>query len=237
MRFAREITWFATLALICRASAADPARPPAPPAPPTQFEHDMLLRFHMHENYDLARATERLLLRGKLDEAKALAAGIASAPDEPGDPRWATHALRVREAAAQFARAVSIPDACRRDAALATACAGCHVELGVAPEFATHPAPPPDKPTVDARMLRHQWAAARLWEGIIGGAREPWSAGLEVLAAAPLPDDQIARRQDLAQKLQRLADQARRGKAGPDEHTYGEILATCAACHVAVARP
>ncbi len=221
------------VAVLCRPSTADAPKPP----PATTFEHDMLVRFHMHENYDLARATERMLLRGKLEEAKSLAAGIATAPDESGDPRWAAHGLRVRDAAAQLSRATTIGEATRRDAALATACAGCHVELGVSPEFATHSTAPKDVATVDARMLRHQWAAARLWEGIIGAAEEPWRAGLDVLAVAPLGEDQIGPRRDLAKQLQRLAIDARRKKGGADERTYGEILGTCAACHIAVGRP
>ena len=114
---------------------------------------------------------------------------------------------------------------------------GCHQELGVSPSFATHATAPKDLATVPARMLRHQWAAARLWEGIIGASEESWRGGLDVLAAAPLGEDQIGPRRDLAKKLQQLAIEARRKKGGPDERTYGDILGTCAACHVAVGRP
>jgi hypothetical protein len=86
-------------------------------------------------------------------------------------------------------------------------------------------------------MLRHRWAADRLWEGIIGGNDEPWRAGLDVLAAPPLEWAKFAPgRTEHANKLRRLAENARRNKAADlagRATAYGEMLATCAACHTA----
>jgi hypothetical protein len=85
-------------------------------------------------------------------------------------------------------------------------------------------------------MARHQWAADRLWEGMVGAADESWQAGLDVLARAPLPSpspsaDQVV----LATRLQRLAEHARATlpTEGLDQRaaTYGEILVVCAGCH------
>jgi cytochrome c553 len=199
-----------------------------------------MIRFHMHENFDLLRAIERLLIRGKLDDATRFAAAIAEAPDEPGLGTWAAHAAVVRERAAALARATAVDEACRREAKLAAACAGCHVDAGASPEFRSPPPEPPDQPSIEARMLRHRWAADRLWEGIVGGADEPWRAGLDVLAATPLDWKEIApSRAPFGRELQRLADQARRrkpGDASSDHATaYGEILTTCAGCHAAAA--
>jgi cytochrome c553 len=226
----RNVSLFVVLALGCRASVAEP--------PPEQrFEHDMLVRFHMHQNFDLLRAIERLLIRGKLEEARGLADAIAMVPDEPAHGPWAAQAVVVRDRAAVLARAASIPEACAREASVAEACATCHQDLGVSPEFRDHPPAPPDKPTLAARMLRHRWAADRLWEGLVGAADEPWQAGLDIIAASPLDASQLgAERLALARQLQRQADQARRSKsARPSERAvaYGELLATCAACHTA----
>jgi len=158
-------------------------------------------------------------------------------PDAPAHGPWATHSALVRDRAAALARATTVAEACAREAKLAAACAACHVEVGVAPEFKTHPAPPPDEPTVEARMLRHRWAADRMWEGIIGGVDDPWRAGLDVLAVRSLDWTAIAPgRVEHAKRLQRLAVNARvnrmlglEGRAT----AYGEMLATCAACHTA----
>ena len=223
----------------CRGASADdkPLLPP-PQKPDQRFEHDMMVRFHMHENFDLLRAIEKLLVHGKLDEARTLAKSVAYAPDEPGLEPFARRAATVRERAAAVANAPSLDEALRREAKLAQACAECHADAGVLPEFREPPRVPPDKPTIEARMTRHLWATDRLWEGVVGDSNEAWRAGLDVLAATPLPwstadSDRVA----LARQLQRLADQARQTQGADrlDERArlYGEILVTCAACHTA----
>ncbi len=221
--------WLLVALAACGTARADDPR--------ERFEKDMMVRFHMHENLGLLRAVEMLVIHGRLEEAKALANAIAEAPDEPGLGALAKHAVRVRELAAALARAPSIDEAARREARLGVACAGCHLEAGVMVAPKT-PAAPPDGPTVEARMARHLWATDRLWEGVIGGADEPWLQGLDVLASAPLPfSSQTDDRRRLSQRLQRLADGARKRIASDrlDERgrTYGEMLGVCATCHTA----
>jgi hypothetical protein len=65
--------------------AADTTK--AEPPPSVRFERDMMARFHMHQNFDLVRAIERLLIRGKLDEARVFATAISTAPDDPEQAR------------------------------------------------------------------------------------------------------------------------------------------------------
>ena len=217
------------LVAACQSATADTPKPAEPP-PAKRFEHDMMMRFHMHQNFDLLRAIERLLIRGKLDEAKRFAEAIAMAPDEPAHGPWATYTATVRERAAAVARASKIDDALRKETQLAAACGDCHRDNGGSAMFEKPPAVPPDRPTLDARMLRHRWAADRLWEAVVGDSEEAWKEGLDVLAATPLdlgPD-----RAPLARELQRLAKTARRAKrVGSPAATYGEILVTCATCH------
>jgi len=221
------------------ALGCQPARarqdPPPEPGPEARFERDMLVRFHMHQSFDLVRAIEKLLVRGNLEDARAFARAIAEAPEEPGLGPWARQAALVRERAGALAGATTLEDACRGEARLAAACASCHVDAGVQPDFRSIQ-PPPDRPTVDARMARHQWATGRLWEGLIGvgGADAAWRDGLDVLASTPLPAPQLARA-DLARRLQQLADGARQRSRtdtlADRARTYGELLATCAGCH------
>lgn len=211
--------------------AKDAPRPS--PGPSERFERDMMVRFHMHQSFDLARAIEKLVVRGNLEDARAFARAIAEAPDEPGLGPWAKQAALVRERAGELANAASVEDACRREARLAEACAGCHLDAGVAPE-PRPPRPPPDQPTLDARMARHRWATGRMWEGLVGGEVDAWREGLDVLAVTPLPAAQAARG-DLARRLQQLAGDARQ-RARTDTladraRAYGEMLVTCAGCH------
>lgn len=210
-------------------------RPPSSTRPPSErFERDMMVRFHMHQNFDLLRAIERLLIRGKLEDAQRFATAIAEVPGAPAHGPWATNVVLVLDRAGAFARAKTIEEAFAREAELAAACGGCHVDTSVVPQFRAHPSAPADLSTTEARMARHRWAADRLWEGIVGAADEPWKAGLEVLAAAPLEwsgKERIA----LARALQRQANAARK-RTGVDSldsraAAYGQMLSTCAACH------
>ena len=194
-----------------------------------------MVRFHMHENLDLVRAIEKLLIRGKLDEATALARAIAAAPDEPNLGPWTEHATRVRDLAAALGRAPNTDEALRRETRLAAACAGCHLDTGVAPMLSATSAPPPDKPAIESRMARHQWATDRLWEAMIGGSDDPWKQGLDVLAATPLPFGAPSDpRAKLARRLQQLADTERKRKTtdlADRGRAYGELLIVCATCH------
>lgn len=220
------------IAVLAACNVASAQQVPPEQRPPPRFEHDRMVRFHMHENFDLLRAIEKLLIRGKLDEAQRLAAAIARAPDEPGISPWATQMVRVRERASALATAPSVDEALRAEARLAEACAGCHTDAGVAPEFRSQAPAPPDRATVEARMARHLWATDRLWEGVIGGADESWRTGLDVLAATPLPFPRAdPKRAALGTQLQKLAQDARTSEPSDRPRIYGEILVTCAACH------
>ncbi|HEU4731886.1 MAG TPA: hypothetical protein VFT22_28520, partial [Kofleriaceae bacterium] len=141
-----------------------PSEPPLPPS--KQFEHDMMVRYHMHGHLDLVRAIDRLLLRGNLEDTRALARSIAESPAAPELTAWQAEINVVRQRAAALAAAPSIDEACRREAQLAAACASCHVETRIQPEFDVTPPVPPDLDTIQARMARHRWAADRMWEGL-----------------------------------------------------------------------
>jgi hypothetical protein len=234
----------------CRATAdAKPGAPGPAPAPtiterelpPSQrFERDMTLRFHMLSSFDTARAIERLLLRGNLDDARYFAGGLASEPDVPGLGQWAKQIELVRERAAAIATAPAIEEACRRMARLVEACAGCHADAGAQAEFRPPHGAPPDLQTVAARMARHRWAADRIREGMLGDADDAWRAGFEVLAAAPISWPQPrAGLDELARRLQQLASQAlhvAHSDRAARARLYGETLIACAACHAQPAR-
>lgn len=235
--------WLVLLAL-GGAAVAQPKGKPVPPPPPS-FEEGMMLRFHMHENFGLLHAIERDLLVNRLDAARDLASAIAQTPDEPGSAPFAKAVAQVRERAAAVAAAKTVEAALRAEATLAAACASCHVDTNARPEFAKWPPLPPDQPgqgqaAITARMMRHLWAADRLWEGMLGDADESWKAGLDVLASAPLPAVDLGKaRAPFATALQRNAKAARARTLDLPTRAqiYGELLVTCAGCHAAPAKP
>ena len=87
-------------------------------------------------------------------------------------------------------------------------------------------------------MLGHQWAAAQMWQGLIGPSDERWRAGAHALTQAPLhivaaavtPNseldiDDIARVRLYARRAEAAGSQDARGDI------FGALLATCAHCH------
>lgn len=215
---------------------APPTTPPATDRVDAEPATDLAMRFHMYRSFDLLRAIERLLVRGNLDDAQALATSIAESPAPGSLEPWGRQTNEVRLRAGELARAPGIDEACRRAARLAAACASCHLDTGAAPLFSTPPAAPPDRNDVASRMARHRWAADRLWEGMLGDADVPWRDGIAVLADTPLPFAALdADRGGLAKRLQLLADRAKERQSidtvEERAQVYGELLVTCAACH------
>ena len=209
--------------------------------PSRRFEHDMMVRFHMRENFGLLRGIEKLLVWGKLHDAQLLARAMADAPDEPGLGAFAVDAEAVRTRAAELATSATIDGALRAEAKLAGACAACHASAGALPDLGEPPRPPRDDGSVTSRMARHLWATDRLWEGAIASSDQAWRAGLDVLAATPLPTSELGKqRAPFGRELQRLADGARRRSrtdtAADRIGAYGDILVTCASCHAAAPR-
>lgn len=222
-------------AAACTPASADRDEPrPQPPERP-HFDTPAMVALHMRGRFDELRTIERSLVHGKLDEARTHARALAIVPDEVGTASWSAKAIWVRKLAEDLATSTDVDTALRVATRIAGACVDCHVATGATLHF-TYPPAPADLDTLPARMARHQWATDRMWEGMISGGDEPWTAGLRVLAATPLPfsvveGDRVA----LAQQLQRFATTAlgTRTVDTLDDRTrmYGEMLVTCAACH------
>jgi len=231
---ARLVTLLAFVAAGCSALALADAPAPAPPPPP-HFVRPGMVRYHMQRRFDDLRAIEQLLVSGQLDEARTRAFLLVQPETDPGMAPWAADAKGVVEAARALHTAPNVDEACRREARLAEACATCHLHANRPQTFGSLPPPPPDRPTVAARMARHQWAVDRLWEGLVGPTDERWLAGLEMLAAAPPPDSELTGAPALGTRLQELARTAlgtrRTEPLRNRADRYGEMLVTCAACH------
>lgn len=186
------------------------------------------IKYHMRQRFNDVRTIERMLVAGKLEEARALAF-MLSRPLTSVPPRSELRDMVL--AAGALANARTIEEALRADVRVATACARCHTAMQKLPVFRTPTSAPPDRPTLAAQMARHRWAADRMWEGLVGASDEHWRAGLYVMATARLPDG--ANRM-FAQRLQKLARAALDNPATTLDGRavqYGELLVTCAECH------
>jgi hypothetical protein len=196
----------------------------------------------MLRSYREVRAIEVALVFDRLDDAREHARVLA---DLAPDAHIGGDALRsVRERAGEIVRSPSARAALPTFAELASACGDCHegLRIDVRPSGAAEPA---DDGSVTARMARHQWAAERLFDGLIGPSDARWREGLVVLAGPPLlPDamsdarDRYAALEAIGARLAALAGGER--ETPPDRsaraYAYARVLEACAGCHALAAR-
>jgi hypothetical protein len=214
-------------------AAPEQAEPPRP----VQLDRPAVVQFHMRTHLDDLRTIERHLIAGRLEDARATAFMLTKPAKDPGLEPWQPQMDHVVAEANGLVDAKTIDDGCRRVARVAEACAECHIKTQTTPVFPTAAPPPGDDGSPLARMVRHQWAVDRLWEGMVAGTNEPWVGGLEILASSPLPFTTLTEAPALATRLQQLASDAlarhRDQSETLDSRTaaYGEMLVTCSACH------
>lgn len=205
-----------------------------PPQPP-RFQSEALVRYHMQRHFDDLATIQRMLIEGHLDDARALAFMLAKPEADPGMAPWARESRAVVDAARGLTAARDIDHALHREAEVAQACGDCHLSAQKLPVFPPAPQIARDDPTPAARMARHQWAADRLWEGIVGAREDRWRAGLEVFAATPPPVPPFTEAPDLAVRFKMRARAALAHLAddtpGDRATAYGDLLVACNACH------
>ncbi len=219
-------------------TASPPIAAPAPPRAPTDATS---VRARMLAHFEAVSELQRAIARGQLDDAKAQARWLVDL-DEPQLAGWKPYVDEMRAAARDVVAAPDVPTAAALAARLGRACSRCHEAQGAVVTFAWEPVLDED-PALQVQMKRHQWAAARLWEGLVGPSDVMWNEGTSVLAAAHLDaalaaggtprgdvTALVAHVRELATRAGTVTDPDARGQL------YGELLSTCAGCH-ALVRP
>ncbi len=177
---------------------------------------------------------------GNLDSVQVQARWIAA--NERGEdlpPRAQPYVEELHAFADLAARAPDQQSAARAVSRLGATCGSCHQHVGRGPRYQVVAGPPAGGSLLTARMIRHRWAADRLWEGLIGPSDESWRAGAQVLRDAPLYTDALTT--DVAQyepvtKLAWTVHELGTRAVNERNHTaradlYGQLLGTCARCH------
>lgn len=121
--------------------------------------------------------------------------------------------------------------------ALGRACSGCHLQRDIRVTRYQEPLPADDG-TLAARMQRHAWGAARLWQGVSGPADDAWLEGARVMATTPLEVSRMMHERpnvEVVELAGRLSEQTTRAAAVIDRDSratlLGEVMQTCAECH------
>lgn len=199
---------------------------------------DTTLPAHMAVHRSQIGQAQTALVRGDLEGARVPARWLAEHEEHPSLPQGVlSPAEDVRAFARSVVRAGSIQDAARCVAEIASACGRCHQASGAGPTVAPYSMPPSGQ--MPARhMLRHTWAADRMWDGLVGPSDRSWELGATGLMEDPLfqsptthTDPEV---QALARQVHALGTTAR--TTAPDHRAgvYGQILLACARCHTLV---
>ena len=240
----------ALLALVvaCKSGGDKPADKPPPdpgpeaaPQPATPAPDAASLKQHMQGHFTAIREIERALVDGDLAKAKERAGWLAAHEPHDATAGWQPHMDAVRTAARALTGAADLAGATELAANLGGECASCHVTTTAIVSFPHEDLPPAG---TDNRMAmrRHQWAADRMWEGLIGPSQTAWVQGAEILAAAPFVPktslgqaerDQVAA---LAKQVHELGASAADLELEVRAAHYAKLLRTCSGCH-AIARP
>ena len=177
---------------------------------------------------------------GDLHALHAIASELLSRETGEGMPsKAAPYVEEYRMFAQLAARAPDTESGASAVARVGAACGSCHKTVNGGPRYTSVPNPPAGESDVANRMMRHRWAADRLWEGLVGPSDALWQAGAALLRDAPLFTDALTH--DVAQyepvtklawevhEIGALANTAREQSRRAE--LYGELLATCATCH------
>lgn len=192
----------------------------------------------MRDHGERGTAVRDAVARGDLDTAKRSAEALAQLRSEdPSDAAWNRRFEAVNAAAAQVAQSSDLDSAAHATALLAKACGDCHAALG-------GPKPTAGESMAQASgvrptMLRHQWAAIRLWEGLVVPSDDAWKTGAHTLSDQALAAELLTPGKTpvpkVGQLVESVRDFGRKGEAAESADAradiYGKMLGTCASCH------
>ena len=194
----------------------------------------------MWRHFNQVGQIQSAVIAGDLDAAKAAATWVAerdSISDLASNLR--SFEVQLRHQARTASQASTIAAAALATGEIGKSCGDCHQASGTPLKFNYVAAPPKSDQPVTAAMLRHQWGADRMWNGLIGNSDSAWVAGARALAEESTYSELFNPRSAKGDAMRGLAAAVRRlGREaatttdhGRRAQQYGELLGTCAACH------
>ena len=199
------------------------------------------LRERMHTHFVHLSKAQTAVIEGRLDLAKKASAVVwpEARPNElPAD--WQPYIESLKSGVKLIENATELETAAMAVSAIGRACGDCHQAFGISTLGAEEKRENPAPESLGDYMRLHQWAADRLWEGIVGPSDESWSAGANALSQAKLSSAKIPEHilvkpgmKQLVERVGSFADAASQpGIGGPEkQRLYGEFLGSCARCH------
>ena len=194
----------------------------------------------MWRHFNQVGQVQSAVIAEDLDAAKAAATWVAER-DSINDLASSLRPFEVqlRKQARTASQAPTIAAAALATGEMGKSCGDCHQASGTPLKFNYVATPPKSEQPVTAAMLRHQWGADRMWNGLIGNSDSAWVAGARALAEESTYSELFNPRSAKGDAMRGLAAAVRRlgreaaGTTDPNRRAqqYGELLGTCAACH------
>jgi mono/diheme cytochrome c family protein len=199
------------------------------------------LQAHMREHFVAATLMQTAVINADLEDLRNQAQWLIQHPTPPNMPTgYSVFLQNLRANAKAATTAESLADAALAVAKTAASCGACHAQGSIQTWLDTE-LPPPAGDSDTQLMDRHQWAADRLWEGLIAPSDQAWVNGAEALIGTPI---KLADHHDkeqtraLVAQVSQLAISAQAAARTTDRvRVYGEFLATCGACHQLLREP
>ena len=204
-------------------------------AQPNYAEAIKAAQQRMHERFKALHQAQEGIVASDLERVHADARTLIALEEPDVLAKWKPFFESVRESARPLADVKDPVAASHLVAEVARRCANCHE--------ATHAKLPLEQlaePKADAhlasQMIHHQWAATRMWEGLIAPSADRWNEGARMLAEAPLTITAESSALGIADDVAKVRLIARRALDPRNDRptVYGDLLATCAHCHAAI---
>ena len=203
-------------------------------AQPNYAESVEAAQHRMHERFSALSRAQQALMFSDLDHVHAEAKTLATLDEPEVLAQWKPHFAAIRERAAILGESADPIAASHAIAEVARRCASCHQGTHAKLTW-TDPAPPAPSARLATVMASHQWAAARMWEGLIGPSDARWLDGAKRLADAPIAITAESSVLGIADDVAKVHAFARRAPDAKDRaQLYGDLLATCAHCHAVI---
>lgn len=193
----------------------------------------------MHNNLSKTVDIQTGVIQGDLDKAQAAAQWLISRQAQNSFPPSAkVFEDEILESASIISTATELMAVAIQASRIAASCGSCHQASGGGPNFVVGTKSPTGD-SQEEQMLRHLWAADRMWEGLVGPSDEAWIAGATAMAKTQPALAQAFRDSAMVQategflgEVNRLAEEALRASdlAGRAD-VYGRLLGTCNRCH------
>lgn len=194
-------------------------------------------RRRMHVRFVAAQGIQRAIALGDFERARVEARMIETQSEPDFLPEWRPYLEDIRRSAGRIATSGDIVTAASSTAQLGRDCARCHEATFAQIQFPRESAPV-ETAKLGSQMAGHEWAAARMWEGLIASSSERWNLGARTLAGSRLTMTAESGQlgiADAASRTKLLAGRAlETGDPRDRAALYGDLLATCARCHATI---